>query len=166
MKKEGKSTVDIKRCFDILELDRSASLEDVKQAYKDIVNVWHPDRFSHHPRLKQRAEKKLKEANLAFETVVSYLAATTKGGPEKKAAPGEASRARGEAKDEMRHSKVHTEAGERDRTEVVVEAGTRFVLTACFQLYSTLRRFVVSQAQKLESAETDHKPSHGKGDKH
>ncbi|MBW1888862.1 MAG: molecular chaperone DnaJ, partial [Deltaproteobacteria bacterium] len=45
----------------MFELDRLASPYEVKQAYKDIVNVWHPDRFSNNPRLKQKAEEKLKE---------------------------------------------------------------------------------------------------------
>lgn len=121
--------MDIKRCFDILELDRGASLDDAKQAYKDIVNVWHPDRFSHHPRLKQKAEKKLKEANLAFETVVSFLSSTTKGGSGKKATPGEKARARGEAKgrseakDKTRHSRAQTAAGGRDKQKLLSKQG-------------------------------------------
>ena len=50
--------MDIKKCFEILELDRGASIAETKQAYKDIVSVWHPDRFSHNPRLKRKAEGK------------------------------------------------------------------------------------------------------------
>jgi len=38
--------MDIRRCLDILELDRDATIYKAKQAYKDLVNVWHPDRFS------------------------------------------------------------------------------------------------------------------------
>ena len=49
--------MDIKRCYEILELEPTASVKDLKQAYKDIVNVWHPDRFSHSTRLKKKAEK-------------------------------------------------------------------------------------------------------------
>ena len=44
----------IRRSFEILELQRGATLDDARQAYKDIVNVWHPDRFTANPRLKHK----------------------------------------------------------------------------------------------------------------
>ena len=50
-----------------LELDQTASCEEIKQAYKDLVVVWHPDRFPHNPRLRQKAEEKLKRFNQAYE---------------------------------------------------------------------------------------------------
>lgn len=53
-------------------------MEDAKQAYKDLVQVWHPDRFTHSPRLQQRAEAKLKQLNLAYETLVPLLQAQQK----------------------------------------------------------------------------------------
>ena len=65
--------MDIQRCFEILELDSKASSDKVKQAYRDLVNVWHPDRFPGNPRLKQKAEEKLKEVNEAYERVLSFL---------------------------------------------------------------------------------------------
>jgi curved DNA-binding protein CbpA len=37
--------------FNVLGLKPDASFDEVKQAYKDLVNVWHPDRFTHNPRL-------------------------------------------------------------------------------------------------------------------
>ena len=70
--------MDIEKCFEIFELDRRASPYEVKQAYKDIVNVWHPDRFSNNPRLKQKAEEKLKEINVAYETLKSYSILATR----------------------------------------------------------------------------------------
>ncbi len=65
--------MDIQRYYEVLELDPEASLEDVLRAYKDLVNVWHPDRFSKTPRLRKKAEKKLKEINRAYEKLQSYL---------------------------------------------------------------------------------------------
>ncbi len=65
--------MDIQRYYEVLELAPGASSEDVLQAYKDLVNVWHPDRFSKIPRLKIKAEKKLKEVNGAYEKLQSYL---------------------------------------------------------------------------------------------
>jgi tetratricopeptide (TPR) repeat protein len=65
--------MDIRQYYDILELDPGVSSEDVARAYKDLVNVWHPDRFSGIPRLRIRAENKLKEVNEAYEKLQSYL---------------------------------------------------------------------------------------------
>ncbi|MBW2708493.1 MAG: DnaJ domain-containing protein [Deltaproteobacteria bacterium] len=66
--------MDIRRSFKILEIGADATEDEARQAYKDLVAVWHPDRFSHNPRLMKKAEEKLKEANLAFETVQTFFA--------------------------------------------------------------------------------------------
>lgn len=58
---------DVDRYYKILELEPGALPEQVKQAYRDLVNVWHPDRFAHDSRLQQKAEEKLKEINEAYE---------------------------------------------------------------------------------------------------
>lgn len=50
-----------------LELDRSASRAEIQQAYRDLVMVWHPDRFTHNARLRQKAEAKLRQFNQAYE---------------------------------------------------------------------------------------------------
>ena len=65
--------MDIRKYYEVLELNPGVSPEDVTQAYKDLVNVWHPDRFSKIPRLRRKAEKKLKEVNEAYEKLQSYL---------------------------------------------------------------------------------------------
>ena len=54
--------MDFKRCLEILELKNATSLNQVKQAYRELVHVWHPDRFSSNSRIKQRAEEKMKDA--------------------------------------------------------------------------------------------------------
>lgn len=125
--------MDIQRSFEILELHRSASLDEAKQAYKDIVNVWHPDRFSNNPRLKQKAEGKLKEINVAYETVRSFLSRKQEVEPQQKATP-----------------QAQAEPQARDNTEVAVEAGTRIILNVCSYLYKTLCSIVVSQTTKAK----------------
>lgn len=55
-----------KTCFKILEVAPDATDAELRQAYRDLVNVWHPDRFSHNPRLRRKAEEKLKEINAAY----------------------------------------------------------------------------------------------------
>ena len=65
---------DINRYFEILGLKLGASLDEVKDAYKDLVKVWHPDRFAHDPKLQQKAQEKLKEINEAYEKLKAYYA--------------------------------------------------------------------------------------------
>ena len=55
------------KCFQTLGLEANASPEQVKKAYRDLVQVWHPDRFSHDERLRLIAQEKLKEINGAYE---------------------------------------------------------------------------------------------------
>jgi tetratricopeptide (TPR) repeat protein len=62
---------EIERCCQILGLEKGASLEEVKQAYRDLVHVWHPDRFEQNPRLQKKAEAMLKEINAAYEKIMS-----------------------------------------------------------------------------------------------
>lgn len=64
---------DINRYFEILGLKPGASLDEVKEAYLDLVKVWHPDRFTHDPKLQQKAQEKLKEINEAFQKVQDFL---------------------------------------------------------------------------------------------
>jgi outer membrane protein assembly factor BamE (lipoprotein component of BamABCDE complex) len=64
---------DIDRYYEILELRSGASLEEVKRTYRDLVRVWHPDRFSHDPRLQQKTQEKLKEINEAYEKLQAFL---------------------------------------------------------------------------------------------
>ena len=125
--------MDIERCYEVLELDPGASPDEAKQAYKDIVNVWHPDRFSSNLRLKEKAEEKIKEINAAYDTVKSFLSSKQTQKPEKRETPRAGSNA---------------EAG--DNTEAMVEAGTNIILNACSSFYKTICRFVADQAQKLE----------------
>src|SRR5580765_6613734 len=60
---------DISKSYHVLGLAAGASPEEAKQAYRDLVNVWHPDRFSHDERLRLIAQEKLKEINGAYELV-------------------------------------------------------------------------------------------------
>lgn len=62
----------IDRCFGMLGLKPGASQEELAQAYRDLANVWHPDRFVGNPRLQKKAEEKLKEINAAYESIKSF----------------------------------------------------------------------------------------------
>lgn len=122
--------MDIRRSFQILELEPGVSETEVRQAYKDIVSVWHPDRFSNNPRLRARAEEKVKEINQSYETVISFLASNN----------GEFTEtATGSGEDEPSNS---TAFQTRSKTELAAELGTGMVLGLYAFLSKRLRRFL------------------------
>ena len=57
--------------YQILELEPGASQAEIKQAYRDLAIVWHPDRFADNPRLREKAEAKLKQINAAYNSLKS-----------------------------------------------------------------------------------------------
>ncbi|EFK12298.1 DnaJ domain protein [delta proteobacterium NaphS2] len=116
--------MNIRRAFEILEIDADATQDEARQAYKDLVAVWHPDRFSHNPRLKNKAEEKLKEANLAYETAKQFFS-TKQRETARKAAAHEAS--------DTPHERSISRG---TKTELAAELGTGAVLT----LWSFLSR--------------------------
>lgn len=64
---------DINRCYEILEIEPGASLEEIKRAYRDLAFVWHPDRFANNDRLQQKAHQRLTEINEAYQQLVLFL---------------------------------------------------------------------------------------------
>jgi DnaJ domain len=64
--------------FRALELDQTATLDEIKQAYKDLVMVWHPDRFAHNDRLRHKAQEKLKQFNQAYDGLKQWHVNTRK----------------------------------------------------------------------------------------
>jgi curved DNA-binding protein CbpA len=75
------------KCLRILELPDDAPDEQVRTSYRELVNVWHPDRFEHDPKLKHRAEEKLKEINIAYEWLKTHPGAES-GPAENRSEPG------------------------------------------------------------------------------
>jgi hypothetical protein len=60
---------DLQDCYRLLDVEPGAPREVVKRAYRELVQVWHPDRFAHDPALQQKAQEKLKQINLAYEQI-------------------------------------------------------------------------------------------------
>jgi PEGA domain-containing protein/DnaJ-like protein len=56
----------------VLGLEPGATEQAVKDAYRDLVKVWHPDRFGSDPRLRAKAQDKLKEINASFKELRDY----------------------------------------------------------------------------------------------
>ena len=63
---------EIDRALSTLGLGPEATQSDIKQAYRDLAKVWHPDRFPNDPRVQARAQEKLKEINAAYRRLRAY----------------------------------------------------------------------------------------------
>jgi len=68
--------LNINDAYSILGLKPGASPAKVKQAYRKLVKIWHPDQFSL-PEEKQEAEEKIKQINEAYNQLKSYLPSST-----------------------------------------------------------------------------------------
>ena len=67
--------MDPRRSFSVLDLSMDATPEQARQVYRDLISVWHPDRYVHNPRLQRKAEEKVKEINAAYAEVSAFMAA-------------------------------------------------------------------------------------------
>ena len=65
-------SAELAECYKILEVPYSASQTEVARAYKELVLVWHPDRFVD-VNLKKKAEEKTKTINGAYEKVRKHI---------------------------------------------------------------------------------------------
>jgi DnaJ-class molecular chaperone len=134
--------MNIRKCFEILELDQDASLSEIRQAYLDLVNVWHPDRFIQNPRLREKAENKLRSINTAYEKLTEYLsgAAEVRSGTEAARRASETQAAeRGPAEGKQKPDQRPPDAPSRSKTEVAVEKGTQATLTVCYALFKAAK---------------------------
>ncbi|MEJ2586324.1 MAG: J domain-containing protein [Deltaproteobacteria bacterium] len=122
--------MDVGRAFQILELRPGVTAVEARQAYKDIISVWHPDRFSNNPRLRQRAEQKVKEINLAYETVRLFLSSRNGESSEMGSGSGKGSFADADSIEI------------RSKTEAAAELGTEMVLGLYAFLSKRIRRFL------------------------
>jgi len=56
-----------KECLNVLGLQHGASWPQINEAYRDLVRVWHPDRFQNDERLRLRAEEQTRTINNAIQ---------------------------------------------------------------------------------------------------
>jgi hypothetical protein len=60
----------VKDFYDVLDIPLSATTEEIKAKYRQLVRIYHPDRFTN-PADKQYAEEKLKELNEAYAALAA-----------------------------------------------------------------------------------------------
>jgi hypothetical protein len=59
-------TMNLQRAYRVLGLPRGAAPDDVHAAYRDLAQVWHPDRFTHNERLRAKADRNFQRINEAY----------------------------------------------------------------------------------------------------
>jgi len=62
--------------YTVLELLPSATNDDIKKAWQEQMQVWHPDRFNHSPALHRKAEARTQLINQAYQTLSDPIART------------------------------------------------------------------------------------------
>ena len=56
--------------YAVLGIDRNASDEEVKNAYRELARKYHPDRYSDNP-LSDLAQEKMQEINQAYDEIMN-----------------------------------------------------------------------------------------------
>ena len=67
-------TLDLTQAYRVLGLAPGATFDEVKTAYRDLAQVWHPDRVLENVRLREKAVRNLQRINEAFEVLRHYRA--------------------------------------------------------------------------------------------
>ena len=63
----------ISALLELFDLPDAFTAAQLKQAYHDMAQVWHPDKHSHNERLRKKADDKMKEINQAYAALQSLL---------------------------------------------------------------------------------------------
>jgi|GEM_PF-3094532 len=68
--------MNLRQAYKTLEIPESATLSMAKEAYRDLTQIWHPDRHTQNDRLQKRAAEKMKELNAAYECIRLHFDST------------------------------------------------------------------------------------------
>lgn len=63
------------RCCDVLEVPHGAPMDEIERSFRELIKVWHPDRFLDNPQLQIRATRKTSEITRAFQWLRRHEAA-------------------------------------------------------------------------------------------
>ena len=63
-----------KKYYKVLDLDVGASKEQVKMAFRELSQMYHPDNYARKsPEVQKRSEEKFKELSNAYQVLKDYL---------------------------------------------------------------------------------------------
>jgi len=144
----------MQKYFEILELDMSASIEEVEQAYKELAQAWRPESYQNLPRFKRKAEIKLKQINEAYERVSSYLLAKQTAGQ-----PGDHFAVAEKFSESMKETKP---AGKTPRPQIrkTTQRSLLYVFVAAVAVFGTLLLYQTSDhPQPGKAAPEQEKPA-------
>lgn len=66
----------------VLGLEPGAPDSDIREAYRDLVSVWHPDKHTANERIRKRAEEAMKRINTARDILLGASTEEPSWGPE------------------------------------------------------------------------------------
>jgi predicted lipid-binding transport protein (Tim44 family) len=81
---EDRRTVNCTECIGYLaklNLSTNSTLEEIQQRYRDLCNVWHPDRFEHNERLKNQATREFQDIQEAYGHLKDHFKASPSPSP-------------------------------------------------------------------------------------
>lgn len=78
----GRALCDRCAALSMFGLTRDATSSEIKDAYRTLAKVWHPDRFTGDEALQIKAEEKLKEINSAYQLLIAAAAETAPEAPQ------------------------------------------------------------------------------------
>ncbi len=59
--------------YEVLGVRRGASKDEIRQAYRELVKKYHPDKFQSNPDMLKLAEEKMKEINEAYDYLMNHV---------------------------------------------------------------------------------------------
>jgi len=63
----------LKDPYEVLGVGRNATKEEIRDAYRELIKKYHPDKFRDNPDMKALAEEKIKEVNEAYKYLLDHL---------------------------------------------------------------------------------------------
>ena len=61
----------------VLEANEEMDFLDIRRSYRDLVDVLHPDMYTHNQRLYDKASERLKEINCAYNIIQKHYKNST-----------------------------------------------------------------------------------------
>src|ERR1017187_4127450 len=68
----------------VLGIPRTATVEEMKASYRELMMVWDPDRFGNDEKLRRKAEAQTKEIKLAHDHLTSHMSSESAPDPQGK----------------------------------------------------------------------------------